>query len=151
MKNLQSHIDQECLEVIDTKLPGTKLKGLYIDGTIVMDTSIETESEYRCVLSEELGHHYTSDGNIIDYKSIESQRQEDRANRWALNEILPLEAFVEAYNHGCRNKFEIADFLFITEDFLEKAVNHYKSKHGGYVSVGEHAICFDPLGIMRKF
>lgn len=151
MQRLQEYINKEQITVIDIELPNVRLKGLWHDDTILMNTSIKSSTEYACVMAEELGHYYTSSGNSLDYTTIETQRQEDRALRWALNAILPLEAFIEAYLHGCRNKYEIADFLDITEIFLEKAISHYTSKHDGYVCVDGYAICFNPLGIMRKY
>ena len=36
-----------------------------------------------CVLAEELGHHYTSVGNIIDMEYIGNQKQERQARLWA--------------------------------------------------------------------
>ena len=43
-----------------------RIKGLYSDGTIAISTDMKTDAEKACVLAEELGHHYTTYGNILD-------------------------------------------------------------------------------------
>jgi len=42
------------------------LKGLYVDQNIALSDQLETSAEKACILAEELGHHYTSVGNILD-------------------------------------------------------------------------------------
>ena len=49
---------------------GTRIKGLYCDGYIAINKDIETETERACILAEELGHYYTSSGDIIDQRNI---------------------------------------------------------------------------------
>lgn len=149
--NLQAHIDKEDILVIDLELPQRRLKGLYSNNTILMNTSIANDTEYKCVLAEELGHYYTSNGNILDYQTTESQRQEDRAHRWAFETILPIENFIDAFEHGCRNKYETASFLEVTENFLEKAVEHYKLKYGTYATFEDYIVYLEPLGVMKKY
>ena len=41
------------------------LKGLYVDQNIALSDQLETSAEKACILAEELGHHYTSVGNIL--------------------------------------------------------------------------------------
>jgi hypothetical protein len=60
---------KEEVEVIDLPLQG-KTKGLYCDGVIALNKNISTTSEKTCILAEELGHYYTSCGNIIDSTKI---------------------------------------------------------------------------------
>ncbi len=54
------------------------LKGLCVDENIVLSSSIETFSEMACVLAEELGHYYTTVGNILDQSKAENRKQERR-------------------------------------------------------------------------
>jgi len=57
-------------------------KGLYCNGRIIIDTELVTDSEKRCILSEELGHHYKTVGDITDQTKIENRKQEIIARRW---------------------------------------------------------------------
>ena len=63
------------------------LKGLYCDGAIGIDKNIETNTEKACVLAEELGHHYTSTGNILDQSSVANRKQEQKARLWGYNKM----------------------------------------------------------------
>ena len=48
-----------------------KLKGLYTDGIIILNSlAIKNNREKRCILSEEIGHHETSTGIILDLNDI---------------------------------------------------------------------------------
>lgn len=41
------------------------LSGLYFNGNIAIEKKL-TQTQKTCVLAEELGHHYTTVGNILD-------------------------------------------------------------------------------------
>lgn len=65
-EKLQEEACKDGIDVIDYPFKSKKIKGLYCDGTIAIKDNIDTTTEKACVLAEELGHHYTSVGNIID-------------------------------------------------------------------------------------
>ena len=54
------------MNVIGYTFRNKTIKGLYCDGTAAISNNIDTNAEKACVLAEEMGHHYTSAGNIID-------------------------------------------------------------------------------------
>lgn len=64
------------VNVYDFDLGGDGLDGLYIDGNIAIDVRVDTTVKKRCVLAEELGHHHTSHGNILDTTVSSNQKQE---------------------------------------------------------------------------
>lgn len=127
------------------------LKGLYKDNIIGISTRLNTDAERRCILAEEIGHHFTSFGDILDQTKMNNKKQELVARRWAYNLIIPLNKIIDAYNYGCRNRYETADFLNVTEHFLEKAVEHYIWKYGIYKQVDGYIVYFNPLGVMKIF
>lgn len=111
---------------------------------IAIRQDIETTVQKTCVLAEELGHHYTSVGNILDQTNIQNRKQEFRARMWAYNEMVGLMGIVRAFHHGCRNTYEVAEYLEVTEEFLNDALNAYKDKYGVYTIVDNYAIYFIP-------
>ncbi|NLT94071.1 MAG: ImmA/IrrE family metallo-endopeptidase [Clostridia bacterium] len=141
--------EKECIEVVYLPLKG-KIKGLYYDKVIGLNKNLETTAEKCCVLAEELGHYYTTAGNILDQSKIENRKQERRARTLAYQKLVPLDKLVEAYKAGIRTKHELAEYLGVTERFLCDAVKYYKEKYGIYCRVGEYWICFDPLGIIEN-
>ncbi len=149
-EELLTDADKENIVVTNQfDLSGTRLKGLYCDGTIALNRGMYIESEKTCVLAEELGHHYTTVGDIMDQTNVSNRKQERRARVWAYHKLLSLNDLIDSYKHGCQNQFEIADHLNITEEFLVDCLNYYKEKYGLYVRQDNYLIYFEPLGILN--
>ena len=117
---------------------------------VAIRQDIETTAQKTCVLAEELGHHYTSSGDIMDQNDIRNQKQEGRARLWAYNEMVGLLGLIRAYEHGCTSRFEIADFLGVTEPFLEDCIQKYKSKYGICTTVDNYTVYFEPVLMIGK-
>ncbi len=129
----------------------SRLKGLYIDNNIALSSDLETSAEKSCILAEELGHHYTSSGNIIDMSIVANRKQELHARAWAYNRLIGLYGIINAYRSGCRNGYEIAEHLNITEEFLAEALQYYRNKYGLCTTIDNYVIYFEPsLGIFEQ-
>lgn len=98
---------------------------------------------------EELGHHYTSTGNILDMSVVQNRKQERQARIWAYNKQIGLRGLINAYEHGCRNRYEIADYLEVTEEFLEESIKCYREKYGVCTTVDNYVIYFEPLAVLQ--
>lgn len=120
------------------------LKGIYIDGNIAINTSIDTTIEENCVIAEELGHHHTSSGNILDMDLAGKRKQERQARLWAYNKLIGLRRIVNAFQHGCQNRYEIAEYLEVTEDFLDECISCYRDKYGVGTTLDDYYIMFIP-------
>ena len=111
---------------------------------VAIRQDLATSVEKACVLAEELGHHYTTYGNILDQSDASNRKQELRARAWAYNKQIGLLGLIRAYEHGCRNRFEIAEYLEVTEEVLEECISYYRKKYGIYQSVDNYIIYFVP-------
>ncbi len=128
------------------------LKGLYSDNCIAISNKLNTTIEKKCVLSEELGHHYTTAGNILDLSDVRNRKQELHARLWAYNKHIGLLGIVQAFENRCKDLNEMAEYLNVTEDFLSDALRCYKSKHGISVKIDNYIIYFEPnLYVMKLF
>lgn len=117
---------------------------------IAIRQDITTTTEKSCVLAEELGHHYTSVGNILDMTSAANRKQEHQARLWAYNKQIGLFGLVRAFEHGCQNRFEIAEYLEVTEEFLEECIECYRNKYGICKQVNNYVVYFTPyLAIIK--
>lgn len=76
-------------------------------------------TEKACVLAEELGHHYTSVGDILDMTDIGNRKQERQARLWGYNKLIGLSGLIKAYEAGCQDKYEVAEFLGVTDEYLQ--------------------------------
>lgn len=150
LEELHQEAENEHINVVDYHFDSDRIKGLYCDGTIALKDNIETTTEKGCILAEELGHHYTSVGDILDQNKTENRKQEQRARAWAYDKMIGLAGIVNAYENRCGSLHETADFLNVTEEFLQEALMYYKNKHGLYTTVGNYVIVFEPnLGVCK--
>lgn len=142
--------DFEKLLVKEAPLLGNdgRIKG----NRIAIRKDIPTLKQKSCVLAEELGHYYTSYGDILDQNLIENRKQEQRARVWAYNKLIGLAGIINAYKAQCHNKFEIAEFLDVTEEFLSEALSYYKSKYGICTGFEQYVIYFEPaIGVFETY
>lgn len=109
-----------------------------------------TIPEKTCALAEELGHHETSVGNILDMTSAANRKQEHQARLWAYNKQIGLIGLVRAFEHGCQNRFEIAEYLEVTEEFLEECIECYRNKYGICKRLDNYVVYFIPQLSMMK-
>lgn len=142
------HDDLNIVEMDLSEVSG--LKGLYVNGRIAINVKM-SDIEKACVLAEELGHHYTTYGNILDQSNTSNRKQELRARAWAYNKQIGLLGLIRAYEHGCRNRFEIAEYLEVTEEVLEECLVFYRNKYGKRTNVDNYVVYFIPnLVIMKR-
>ena len=111
---------------------------------IAIRQDIETNTEKTCVLAEELGHHHTSVGNILDMSDVRNRKQERQARLWAYNKLIGLSGIIEAFEHGCQSRYEMAEYLEVTEEFLEECVACYRNKYGVGTTLDNYYIMFIP-------
>lgn len=124
-------INQENILLIDNfSLRSFDSKGIYINipnhpPTIGIDKDIiYYNSIYMSILSEELGHHFTTGGNLVkepqDYsESVEKEKKELKAKKWASNFLVSDAEFVKALYDCLSNKDEMCEHFNITNELLE--------------------------------
>ena len=127
-------------------------KGLYKNKKIIIDSNIDTNKEKACILAEELGHHFTTYGDIVEQSDVRNVKQELKARAWAYERLVGIHDLINAHKAGVKGKYELADFLEITEWFLLEAIEYYKSKYGTCYKIDNYLIYFSPnFGIMEFF
>lgn len=133
--------DANNLTVKEKPLPISKGR---IKGNRIAIRKDMTETEKACVLAEELGHYYTAVGNILDQSSVENRKQEMQGRILAYNKQVGLRGIVDAYLHHCQNLSEAAEYLGVTEEFLNDSIMYYKNKYGVYTTLDNYGIIFEP-------
>lgn len=147
---------EELLQEADSKGLVVKEKPLKYNNGRIKGTKIAIRKdmstiEKTCVLAEELGHHYTTTGNILDQSSVSNRKQELRARLWAYNKQIGLYGIIQAYKRRCQNLAEMAEYLDVTEEFLRDALDRYRSKYGKSVVLDNYVIFFEPgLAVMER-
>ena len=147
-------LEQEAFEykvkIHDYYLGEENLKGFYIDGNIAINTSIDNDTEKACVLAEELEHHYTSIGNIIDISDSQNRKQERQARLRGYNKLIRLAGIINAFCAGCHSRHDAAEYLNVTEEFLQECIDCYTEKYGVCTKVNNYTVFFIPnLAVME--
>lgn len=103
-------------------------------------------AEKACVLAEELGHYFTTVGNILD-QSIENNRKQEKVARvWGYNHLIRIDDLIQPILDGCSNIFEVAEFLEVTAECLLEIIGAFKEKYGTVYIAGEYKIIFNDYG-----
>lgn len=117
---------------------------------VAIRKDITTTTEKACVLAEELGHYHTTSGDILKQETWFDHKQEQSARFWAYNRLVGLRGIIDGFNAGCRNRYELASYLDVTEVFLQEALNSYKQKYGLCTTIDNYVIYFEPsLGVLE--
>ena len=91
-----------------------------------MDPGIQDGSvRERVHLAHELGHCVTGSFYTI-YAAVDHRRRhENRADKWAVRQLIPVEQLDDAIADGCTEYWELAEKFGVTESFIKKAVCLY--------------------------
>ncbi|BFH59409.1 ImmA/IrrE family metallo-endopeptidase [Paenibacillus azoreducens] len=136
------------IDVFEMSFRGSS-KGLYKNKSIGIRFDLNDRTEKACILAEELGHYHTSSGNILDQRDIRNRKQELRARQWAYERLVPLSSIVQAYKSNANGRFEIAEYLGVTEEFLQDSIDRYRDKYGILTSIDNYIIFLDPLRVVE--
>ena len=129
IRNLYELARQQNIEVLSYPMPQNGSMSVMLeDGACVigMDQAVRDGGvQERVHLSHELGHCVTGSFYNI-YAAVDCrQRHENRANKWAIQTLIPVEALDDAIAEGCTEVWELAERFQVTEDFIRKAVCLY--------------------------
>ncbi|WP_432718065.1 ImmA/IrrE family metallo-endopeptidase [Staphylococcus equorum] len=126
----------------------SNFRGLYDMGVIVIDKQL-TETRKAEVLFEELAHHKLTWGDITDQSQFNNRKFENYARRAGYQAALPLRIIVEAYHYGISNLYELAQYTQLSEEYINKAIEHYKMKYGLSTYYNGYVIKFEPLQVFE--
>lgn len=150
-ERLEDEACKDGIEVISWRFQSDRIKGLYSDEMIGISEQLETSTEKACVLAEELGHHHTSVGNIINMENVSNRKQERQARIWGYNKLIGLNGIIKAFEVGCQSVHEAAEFLEVTEEYLLEAIECYRNKYGVCTEAGNYTIYFIPqLSVFKR-
>lgn len=145
-------IEADMLGIIVKEVNMITKKGKCYGNRIAINKTL-SECEKGCVLAEELGHYNLTIGDIQEQTfNISNRKQELLAKRWGYDKNVGLIGLINAFNNGCKTKHEISEYLSITEEYLNEAIDYYTSKYGTYHTVDCYNIIFIPnLRIGKSF
>lgn len=93
---------------------------------VVMDPSqFSGSADEKVKVAHELGH--CCQGAFYNrYSPLDTvEKQERRADCWAIKKLIPREELKTAADSGCGNVYEFAEYFGVTEDFMRLALEYY--------------------------
>lgn len=121
--------DQENIEVIQYPMKENGSMSVMLeDGScyIGMDASVlDAGAQERVHLGHELGHCVTGSFYNIHAAVDCRQRHENRADKWAITNLIPIDDLDQAVADGCTEVWDLAEHFGVTEEFMKKAVCYY--------------------------
>ena len=129
IQHLYDLAQQQNIEVVPYSMPQNESMSVMLeDGRcfVGMDASVQDGGvQERVHLSHELGHCVTGSFYNIYAAIDDRQRHENRANKWAIQTLIPMDALDDAIAEGCTEIWELAERFQVTEEFVRKAVCFY--------------------------
>lgn len=117
------------IEVLHFSLPHNGSMSLMSDTGqcfVGMDEAVlDGDVRERVHLAHELGHCATGSFYNIHAKIDSRQRHENRADKWAIRRLVPVQALDDAVADGCTELWALAERFGVTETFMRKAVCYY--------------------------
>lgn len=111
--------------------PLKESKGIYIELAgkeyIALSDRCGAADE-KVVLAHELGHCMTGGGYDLSSGNLMRVRLEKRAERWAIERLVPLCELKTAIKQGDEAIPDLAERFGVTEGFMNKVFEHYTSK-----------------------
>ena len=95
---------------------------------IGIDPDLPTGASKNVHLAHELGHCFTGSFYNIHAAIEHRQKLEHQADKWAIEALIPPEAYNTALTEGDTELWQLAERFNVTEDFARKAVCWYQ--HG---------------------
>ena len=129
IQHLYDFAKQQNIEVVPYSMPQNESMSVMLeDGRcfVGMDASVQDGGvQERVHLSHELGHCVTGSFYNIYAAIDDRQRHENRADKWAIQMLIPVEALDDAIAEGCTEVWELAERFQVTEELVRKAVCLY--------------------------
>ncbi|MPM78936.1 hypothetical protein SDC9_125951 [bioreactor metagenome] len=112
----------------ETQSATIEMKGAY---AVFIDTAkIDTAAQENAIVAHEAGHIFTGTTHYI-YSPFELiEQHETRANRWAIQKLVPPDELDGVLCRGLTDNWELADYFEVPEDFMAKAIDYYKMVSG---------------------
>ena len=129
ISTLYDFAKQQNIEVIPFPMDENGSMSVQMDNgacIIGMDDRVQDGATLERVhLSHELGHCVTGSFYSIHTAIDCRQRHENKADKWAIQALIPVAALDAAIAGGCTEFWELAERFDVTEEFIRKAVCYY--------------------------
>lgn len=94
------------------------------DFIVIDEKAMENSAEERTLAAHELGHCETGAFYVLDAPLSFRSKAEEQATRWAVKKLINKQEMKSLLKQGYE-KWDLAEYFNVTEDFIEKAYRLY--------------------------
>lgn len=145
-------IEKQNIIVEETNFKNKGIKGLYLNlvdlpPVIALDKSIiPYRNLYISILAEELGHHFTTQGNLLEESNnyndkLIKNKKENLAKKWAANFLISDEEFVQALCNNISSRYDLCNYFNVTEEILQYKITSILNDEDRYKKIKEKLKC----------
>lgn len=148
LESLEQAARDQNIALITHHLP---VKGFYYASedfaAIALSAKLETACERCTILAHELGHYHTHPPDLFLVSESARDKYEHMADVWAAKTLLPVRKLIAAWQRGIRNVWDLAEYLDVTPDFINKSIDILEEQYGEYIYLGDVCLYFRPLEV----
>lgn len=135
--------------IFDEKMPDGQ-SGLYVDNYVYLNPR-QSPQQLAGTVAEEIGHHLTTVGNIIDQDTNLKRKQERLARDIGATLVVSPSDIIDCYENGCKTIYECAEHLGVTIALLNQAIAAYARKYNNVITEGKYTIFCSEDGKVSVF
>lgn len=114
--------------VMDFSLPENKAVTINMGEECFVGVDPEVfgrQCEEKVVLAHEMGHIATGGLYSVEADKTSRKKQEARAEKWAIQRLVPKAALKEAIKNGCHDVQSLAEHFGVTEEYMSQVLVYY--------------------------
>lgn len=133
LDDLYNIAEESNIPVINFEIKNEKVAALSVcddDGDCIIAIDFRkaaSSAERKVIMAHELGHcergAFYNQYSDFDIRS----RHEYRADKWAVQQITPYDELIDACKQGYKERWQLADYFGVTEDFICRAFEIYRN------------------------
>lgn len=131
MDNLLKIADQGNYQISFKKTDDIKSVSLEFNNNLyinINESQIESDAEKRVCLAHELGHCISGTLYTLNHSNLYRGSAEYRADYRAAQLVIPIVDLKKCVGKGITEKYELAEFFGVTEEFVERTLYIYGNK-----------------------
>lgn len=138
--------------VFDSSMPDGQ-SGLYVDNYVYLNPR-QTHENLVGTVAEEIGHHLTTVGDIVDQDTNLKRKQERQARDIGASLVVSPSDIIDCYENGCKTIDDCVINLGVTNQVFEDAISYYARRFNGIKTENGYTIFFmenGTIGVLKIF
>ena len=130
---IYNELSQQGVKMYDCRIDGSCAAVIEMHGkyALFLDTEqVNPHAKERCAAAHEAGHIMPGATHHVCSPLQLIQQHENRADRWAIQKLIPPEELQTALDSGLTDMWELAERFDVTEDFMRKTCELYIDRLG---------------------